>query len=600
MLDRALRFKYLWTIALLSIVVGLKFTTSNSSSPLEVERKYSEPANKLSGSQNDGYGSAQALEITGSDVDHNPFKVAVPNNVNYNVKTSISPPHAEVIPPGESASGTSLFEEWLNVAAGDRAVRHSENATQKYDDVTDNSQTSISESSTNKSSRGTGQAAIESLSLSLETVENIDFSITGYVVNTYGKPIPNAEITATPSASKSISSRTQSLPNGSFTLTGLLPGSYELNVDGGDTYTKLKQLQHAGERGARLVLHDSTIRTIEGTVTDMYGTPIDGAIVSGSLGRSRTVTQANGNFSLDVPSSNSGALIRYLADGFLDTSRHIFGEEWENTTSIDGSVVMQERGSLIINGSITDDSNIPVKDAYVEVRSRNPSFRLSTKTDEQGLYTIPNVPISNSADIQVKSGNRYEVHSLNGVKLLHDSVLDFSLQSRQVITLSTKLIGSGGTLVSNMPFHVSNVSNRGTTIYSVSDDTGYLEVKNVNPGTFRLRSLVTSPVVQIDGLQADTLHEIPVDIGPYSLSGRLLFSDGTPASNADLSMVYETNSHGITSKTSRFTRSDSSGAFDFGGLGAGEREITVASESAAPFTVRVDPTAQSSEVFVIR
>ena len=549
------------------------------------------------------YNQSVLLTNNGASVSSNPF-VANREADRGTYKNETTPlVGGEYLPTGEVEEVPEPFDQWLKTTFTDvDSGSHSPTASNRnVGDIWlgEKSPTTIvsGSQSTEDSSNQTLAAALELQSLE---IEQTDLTIAGQVVTTSGRPVNGLKITA---ASKAGAAESISGRDGRFTLRGLKLGDYDVRVDGGDNYSGAKKQLRAGERGVRLVVASPEQKKISGIVSDAYGVPVAGATVRVPEVEPVT-TGVDGSFEFEVQRNNkSGKLVRYKAVGFLDTSLHIVGDNWQQS-EVDASIQLHEAGVIIFSGNVINDNNIPVPNAYVELNSRSPAFRLSAKTDEQGNFLIPNVRPSQSVAFTVKAGNHYKSYRQSGLTMIEDTNVSVSLQSEVLTRLTATFIGSNGGLLSNMGFLATNSTHKNATVFGTSNTDGVLVIEDISPGSFLLRSAVNSPLIIVNGINvgadSNAVHQIKVDVGPFVLRGLLTDIDGRPVVNANLNMIHVNENEGVTAKTSRTAVSRSDGTFEFGGLGAGTREIVVASESGSNTTFYADPAESTSGVVVLR
>lgn len=93
---------------------------------------------------------------------------------------------------------------------------------------------------------------------------------------------------------------------------------------------------------------------------------------------------------------------------------------------------------------------------------------------------------------------------------------------------------------------------------------------------------------------SDIQHRIAVDVGPYTLRGRILDENGSPVADAGLGMEPVLDNNDVLAITTRTVHSGTDGSFIFTGLGTGERTITVASQSHAEQSFSMDPAVETN------
>ncbi len=101
----------------------------------------------------------------------------------------------------------------------------------------------------------------------------------------------------------------------------------------------------------------------------------------------------------------------------------------------------QAVGTASISGRITDASNAAVPSASVVVKNTGTSASQTTVTDDQGRYTVPDLPVG-SYEIQAsKAGFQNSVHTGITLSVGSAPVVDLQLtvgQSTQTVTVSAE------------------------------------------------------------------------------------------------------------------------------------------------------------------
>jgi len=334
-------------------------------------------------------------------------------------------------------------------------------------------------------------------------------------------------------------------------------------------------------------------------VIDNQGAAIAGATVRPPAGTEPATTDADGFFSMNFDARDSGGLLlRYEAEGFTSGMRHIVGNELKAQGVIDASVQLQSSGILYLSGSVTDDLGEPVPRAYVSLHSRNPAFEHGVHADSAGYFALPGIEPTSLASVKVNAGNQYQPFVLGNLSLQEDYNLDVTLQRTALSSLVATVTDSEGNGISSLNFLSLSSAPEATSQIATSDNQGMLVVDNIKPGKLILRSTAKSPSIVVKGIEVvaggENQHNIVVDVGPYTLQGRLLDENGNPVADADLNMVHVINENGIESVTTRSIKSKDDGSFIFSGLGTGERHLTVASRTHDAQSFALDPSVETN------
>lgn len=126
--------------------------------------------------------------------------------------------------------------------------------------------------------------------------------------------------------------------------------------------------------------------TVRGTITDDSGVPLAG--VSVAIAGITTVTDANGNYTLEVPTGET--VISVQMDGYEDLRQNITVVEGENTLSGIG-MTKKVMSPETIKGTVTSSSGTPIPGAIINVSNPGGDQVATATTNEFGNYVIESV-----------------------------------------------------------------------------------------------------------------------------------------------------------------------------------------------------------------
>jgi protocatechuate 3,4-dioxygenase beta subunit len=247
------------------------------------------------------------------------------------------------------------------------------------------------------------------------TTPDIDFdlgtggAIAGKITDQNGDPLFGASIYANRVDACCGSGYTNSADDGTYTMTGLVPGVYRVYVEAFGYPTRFYDGTYSYADAAPVFVADAATTpevdvqmlpggTISGTVTEGDGvTPIEGALISVDLNAccfgASTVTDASGNYAL--PSLPAGEYrVRAAADGFA-AEYYVDAYEYFAATLVplapggdaDVDFALEVGGS--ISGTITDIDGNPIAGANVSAEpDQCCSGFVSTVSAADGTYTL--------------------------------------------------------------------------------------------------------------------------------------------------------------------------------------------------------------------
>ncbi|MFC7370131.1 beta strand repeat-containing protein [Fictibacillus iocasae] len=221
-------------------------------------------------------------------------------------------------------------------------------------------------------------------------------TVSGFVITDTGAPVANASVRAINEAGEIVqTATTDSL--GRFTLTNLPPGTLTIIAFAeGFPSASVDVTLAQGEvlEGVTLVLSQEPVGTISGTITDVNGNPVPGAVINifdenGNL-VGTGITDENGNFSItNLP---SGTLtIDVTALGFVSQERDVFLQPGQTLPGTD-FVLVPVSGFGSVQGTITDNRGRPVAGALVEIRDANGVLVDTEVTNEAGNFFVDGLP----------------------------------------------------------------------------------------------------------------------------------------------------------------------------------------------------------------
>ena len=235
-----------------------------------------------------------------------------------------------------------------------------------------------------------------SLFLASNTTQELDFSllpnpgsVIGVIYDVSGIPIPGATITLSQNNTV-VAQVVTSAADGSYTLSGLIPGTYNVTVSAPNDQAVTQGVSILSNQPVAL---DFTLQplpsSLSGLVVDTQSNPIPGAQISiyqNSNLVSTTATDNNGAFSLNGLGSGNYSVV-ISAPGFQTLTAGIVltaGGQVNRTFVL--STVM---GS--IQGTVTDTGNNPLPNATIAI-SQSSIVVTTVRTDSNGAYTVDDLP----------------------------------------------------------------------------------------------------------------------------------------------------------------------------------------------------------------
>ena len=221
--------------------------------------------------------------------------------------------------------------------------------------------------------------------------------IEGKVADESGDPIPNVRVWANREDGGGAGAGAMTDASGFFSI-GVMHGRWRIGVDGGylrpDYLTpndKVVRVEESATVTVDMTVY-STDAAITGTVT-LDGAPVAdlGVETRSRLGRTQTVTDHNGSYTLSVASAadSEGGYHVWLYDLELAEKVFILNVYYNLPSNSSGINFRLTYANAWVEGKVLDDDDTPITDVTVYVNSDvSPWNQAQIKTDELGYYKV--------------------------------------------------------------------------------------------------------------------------------------------------------------------------------------------------------------------
>lgn len=431
-------------------------------------------------------------------------------------------------------------------------------------------------------------------------------SISGSVIDDAGVPLAGMEVVATPAVA--IGEQLESRPDraitdahGMFEFTELESGEYTLNVGESETHHGGTLRARAGSDAADIHLQRKGEIMVVGTVRDESAAPLEGAGVRALGSGARVTTDDQGRYQITVDLQKVGGqpVLDFSSRGFRTLRKRVPDEPAAGDAPVRLDIEMEPLGELVtLVGSVHGKSGEPVAGAGVTVSSLSNSFSAGASTGEFGQFSIA----------AVEAGNRYRIvvdpRTSDYRRFTSDPIVidpasnsyDVQLEDGGQASLAGTLVDPTGEPLPYFTLWARNTDQTSTSPIPVQTDAGgRFDPVLLDAGPVQLESR-SSPRLEASGIALSAGESldvrIPLDWGDDWLLGRVVDDDGQPVSQARVSVHWSRPFGDGRSMSSRQTRSDAAGFFEFSNLGAGEYQLTC---SAPGFRTRQLDAALASE-----
>ncbi len=366
--------------------------------------------------------------------------------------------------------------------------------------------------------------------------------------------------------------------DGSFTLDNVPPGPVQLVVSAAG-YTTAHKSDITVEEGKTVadveIDLDTGVRLV-GHVTGPDGSPLSGVTVRpggggairipGISGDSTTVTDANGDYSIDSLEPGDGKSFSFSRDGLLPADRTV------NLSGRETRLDVQLSGGLTITGQVVSEAGAPVADADVRaVSAATGATPKASSTDAGGMFTFDAMAPGHYTFSASKQG------------FTNGQLTDFDISGGAPPRVVLK---SGGTLFG----HVSGVAGsdlpnvtvaaRGSTGASQAtlDAGGSYRMDGAPTGTLRVSATlmrgigdVRSTDVKSVDLDAGGSAQMDLEFASDTTISGHITRNGVPAASSTIQF----SPRGGSVQTRASSPTDDGGNYTVSGLSDGDYAVTV-------------------------
>ncbi|WP_343249466.1 carboxypeptidase regulatory-like domain-containing protein [Diplocloster hominis] len=402
--------------------------------------------------------------------------------------------------------------------------------------------------------------------------------VSGTIKDVNSRPVSGAQVTIKGADDKVIGQDTTDA-DGKFMIPNVPDGTYHMTIESGDeTRTQEVVIADYGQS----VTGDGELKLplggagISGTVKDVNELPVAGAEVVIRDGSGKELGR-------DTTDSNGGYTIPNVPDGTHNITAEIGGktETVQVTVADEGQAVTGDKnvqlptGGADINGSIQDVNGRPVPGAEVILKDQNGKELGRDTTDEEGKYTISNVP-DGIHKITIESGDKTKIKEV--VVADHGQTVNGEVQ-----------IKTGGAEVSGKVTDVNKQPMEGAEVVirdgsgnelgrGTTDSNGDYVISNIPDGDHEViiekdgKTETGQVKIRDYGSNVDNDDEVKLPIGGAELKGTITDVNGNPVEGANV-VVKDDTGNVLGQDTT-----DRNGKYTITNVPDGNHEVTVDKE----------------------
>jgi hypothetical protein len=400
--------------------------------------------------------------------------------------------------------------------------------------------------------------------------------------------------------------RVLSAADGSYIISGLDEGDYELRTEPAGEYPSAGMLVRAGVEAADLVLEVGRRLRLVGRVMGAVGQPLAGAEVSvaGQPG-ARAQSGIDGFYALDLVIGGQGRIhsVQFRCEGYLERRLNLAADETEGEDEWALDAELEPRGRTVqVTGSLASAGGEAVAGETVHLSSPALNVRLAGESRRDGSFAIPAVPPAADYRLWIHARGPHRDFAISSLEVPPEGlVLDLKLEPLAIGRLSGRVVNGIRQPLPRFSLWVRSTSAVARLLRLTSDEHGEFELDAVPEGEllFETRS---HPEIRVRGLVlepgGDREVELVVDWGDLALAGTITSSSGEPLPGAQLDLYWSHQEGSLRASSYRGTASDEHGNFVFPQLGPGEHKLRVSAPGYRTLQAAYDVSAGGAPVVV--
>ena len=215
------------------------------------------------------------------------------------------------------------------------------------------------------------------------------------------------------------------------------------------------------------------------------------------------------------------------------------------------------------------------------VKLYSPGLKLhySTFTDDKGRYRFTEIKPGRDYLLKLTPTGPFKLYKRSPIDLsVNEEIHNIVLKAIPHGLLSGTITDPYGRPVAGVELLIYTNDTGNWTGRVVSDAAGTFNLHDFPQGEFHIKTRHQQNL-RISGLQFDPGGSQPlwlvIDLGPYSVSGRVHDESGRAFDGAELSLYWELHNNDIRYNSTRSKSADADGVFKFTGIGPGPHEITI-------------------------
>ena len=387
--------------------------------------------------------------------------------------------------------------------------------------------------------------------------------------------------------------------SGFYEFAGLPAGDYEVRTAASGAYRPARLAARSGLQNADILLVADDTLVIEGDVVGVAGERLEAVTVLPVLvGVASARTDAFGRYRLEVPlkPGTRSLMVRFQLPGFLDHSVPVDLSGRSEVASLALDVRMQPiQAWTSVSGVVRSATGSPLAGRSVSLRRVGGQTAYRTTTDRRGRYSFDAVEAPVPYYLSISGAPDHEDHRQKIDVATNAARFDVVVDPYEFGTVSGRLVNVDGAPVSNLDLVLRNKASQTASAVVSSDTSGNFRVAQAPAGELTIASQ-SSPSILVRGLRLAPGDELDValvlDWGDHELRGVVVDQNNNPVPATRVLLSWSRVEGGVTTTTTRRTRSDAQGAFNFSNLGPGPHVLQIDSAGRRPVKMTHDISRQ--------
>jgi len=449
---------------------------------------------------------------------------------------------------------------------------------------------------------------------------NRDLTISGRVLNQFGQPVYGVDLVAearslfqlpdgSPIPEDLRKQRVTSASNGTYSITRLAAGEYEIRAQTMDNYSAPRVIVRAGLSSVDLVMMKLIpTHRMFGKVMNSVGIPLADVLIAPSHLPGYVVRSAtDGRYELQLAEprrqANSAHSIRFSSDGYL--SQHISFDDinWKTRHAVRNDIYLEPIESYgVVKGRMTDFAGAPIAGETVQLYSPSLKRHYRAISGSDGEFIIPKVPTGDDYRVWIRPSQDHRDYIQHDLNVTAGTVtLDVKLRQLNFGDLTAQCVDVEGNAVSGFTLLLRSQDTLNQSLRVTSGDDGYFVVDDAPSGALVFETN-SSPHFTIQGAYlppGGKQHiSLVLDWGSYTLQGRIIDRQGAPVAASNVNLTWAHSDHGLRSLATRRAAADADGYFRFSNLGYGQHTLNVRAPGFEAKHLDYEVGAHQKEVLV--